>query len=282
MRSHSAPHVDMDLAYGEFHPQSLERVEPDHHEEELSGLVGKVRRTLDEADCAHRSVTAIIAHLQKHPDAMAAVALTLAEISNLVTKMAPAALASLKGSAPAVFALLASPQFMVAAGVGLGVTVVAFGGYKIVKQIKANKANKNNEDSVDEMVELNSRVSQVEHWRRGVAESGADSVGTSVDGEFITPTAASMSRRHLPPRVNELREDEEERELEQGSVRDRGGSEYSRRSKTSAVSRSSRRSKSSSKQQPAKKEKKIKEKKDKDKDKENPKKSSPLRRLLRN
>ncbi|KAL1960126.1 hypothetical protein VTO42DRAFT_298 [Malbranchea cinnamomea] len=302
-RSYSAPHIDMDLAYGEFHPSSLERIKSasEDNEEDLKGLVGKVRMILDEADCAQHSATAIIQHLQQKPDAMAAVALTLAEISNLVAKMAPSALSALKASAPAVWALLASPQFMIAAGVGLGVTVVMFGGYKIIKQIKAaneggidlqeqpqqpyqqpyqhqhqpfyEAAYAYHEPTMEEMVELNSKISRIENWRRGVADWEAESVGTSVDGEFITPTAAAMSGINLPLRVNELRAEEG------GSVRD-GESEYSRHSRSSRRSRSSRHSGASSDGSSREKKKKRKEKKDK-KDKKD-KKPSPLRKLFKN
>jgi hypothetical protein len=80
---------------------------------------------------------------------------------------------------------------MIAAGVGIGVTIVMFGGYKIIKQIKA--AGNANEESMDEMMRLNTDVGSVERWRRGVANIEATSVGTSVDGEFITPKAAAMS-----------------------------------------------------------------------------------------
>lgn len=351
-RSYSAPHIDMDLAYGEFHPSALEQIdsaaededededgEADGEKEEdeveddgddLNGLVGKVRMVLDEAECAQHSATAIMQHLQEKPDAMAAVALTLAEISALVAKMAPTALAALKTSAPAVFALLASPQFLIAAGVGIGVTIVMFGGYKIIKQITqgdennnnntvpqqheqpqafafpAHPNNNNNEDpTVEEMVQLNPGPGgggggggrRIENWRRGVADWEAGSVGTSVDGEFITQTAAALSGIHLPLRVNEIRDEE-------------GGSEYSRESRGSRgskgsrgsrESRSSRRSKTSSsdggrdregegdrdrerrrrkKEKEKEKEKKEKEKEKKEKEKEKTKKPSPLRRLL--
>ena len=308
-RSHSAPHIDMDLAYGDFNPSDLSA--PEEEEEDLNGLVGKVRMVLDEADCAQHSATAIIQHLQEKPDAMAAVALTLAEISSLVAKMAPTALTALKASAPAVFALLASPQFMIAAGVGIGVTIVMFGGYKIIKQITSTNqpesqpqphpqtyafpANQNyapqdyfnHETTMEEMYELNSRVSHIENWRRGVADWEAESTGTSVDGEFITRTAAAMSGIHLPLRVDEIRQEEG------GSVRD-GGSEYSRHSRSSRGSRSSRSSRHSKgsseassrdREKKRKKEKKDKERdKDREKDrkekKDKTKKPSPLRRLL--
>lgn len=197
IRSSSTTAVDMDLAYGDYHPSSIAPLSARGVEEkELLTLVDKVRLILDEANCAQHSVKAMIEHLQKNPDAMAAVALTLAEISNIASKMAPGVLTALKGSAPAVFALLASPQFLIAAGVGIGVTVVMFGGYKIIKKIKAkNAANK--EGSMDEMMEVDSEeISRINTWRRGIAAAGQEgdtaSVATSVDGEFITPLAASM------------------------------------------------------------------------------------------
>lgn len=202
----------MNLAYGECHPSVLTRqVARPPDEQELDGLVGRAERLLEEADCLQHSAQAAINHLQENPKAMAAVALTLAEISNLVMKMAPSALASLKASCPAIFALLASPQFLIAAGVGIGVTIVMFGGYKIIKQIQSADGNNNNscrncnnhnnsrfvrngQPPMDEMLELNTEcLSHVEMWRRGVADVEAASVATSVDGEFITPIAARMS-----------------------------------------------------------------------------------------
>ncbi|KAL9012943.1 MAG: hypothetical protein Q9173_002338 [Seirophora scorigena] len=193
-RSGSSPcTIDMDLAYGEIPPPlEVARVE---EEVELKGLINKVKKILDEAECLQYSATAIISTLQKDPEAMAAVALTLAEISNIASKMAPGALIALKGSAPAVFALLASPQFLIAAGVGVGITVVALGGYKIIKKIKAKHSE---EDSgMDELLEIGGDVSRINNWRRGIAEVQPESPGTSVDGEFITPRAAEISRLNL-------------------------------------------------------------------------------------
>lgn len=202
-RSLSTTAIDMDLAYGDYHPSSIAPiVRGTDEKEELFTLVEKARLLLDEANCAQHSVKAMVLHLQKNPDAMAAVALTLAEISNLATKMAPGALVALKGSAPAVFALLASPQFLIAAGVGLGVTVVMFGGYKIIQKIKAKNAaaGDGKEGSMDEMMEIDSEeINRINAWRRGIVLPAATtegddtaSIATSVDGEFITPIAASM------------------------------------------------------------------------------------------
>jgi hypothetical protein len=161
-----------------------------HVYEELNGLVSKAKGLLVEADCVHRSATVTIAHLQKNPEAMAAVALTLAEISRLVSNMAPGVIASLRTSAPMIFSLLASPQFLIGAGVGIGVTVVMLGGYKIVKKI----TDADNPSGMDELVELESEhLTRIEAWRRGVADAEISSVGTSVEEEFITPAAAAMS-----------------------------------------------------------------------------------------
>ncbi|KAJ5619822.1 hypothetical protein N7510_003806 [Penicillium lagena] len=199
-RSKSDAHIDMDLAYGEAHPDALSRYSPEEQKlkekKQLDGLVHRAQWLLEEAHCVQHSASATITHLQKHPDAMAAVALTLAEISNLASKMAPAALSALRNAAPTVFALLSSPQFLIAAGVGLGVTVVMFGGYKIIKKISSGKDDAENKSAgVDEMMELQNMdtFGRLENWRRGVADMEAVSFGTSVDGEFITPTAAAMS-----------------------------------------------------------------------------------------
>lgn len=239
-RSMSSPGtIDMDLAYGEI-PPPLE-IARTADEAELKGLVGKIKTILDEADCVQYSVTAIIASLQKNPEAMAAVALALAEISNIVKKMAPGVLTALKGSAPAVFALLISPQFMIAAGVGVGVTIIAFGGYKIIKKIKAKNAAE--DTGMDEMLAFGGDVDRIEGWRRGVAETELESLGTSVDEELITPHAAAQSRlfRH--------------EESVQGSRRDGDDTKYSKGSKTAKSSKSSSSSKHSRTVKPEKEKK---------------------------
>lgn len=172
---------------------------------------------LQEAECAQHSAKAVIKSLESNPDAMAAVALTLAEISNLATKMAPGALMTLKGSFPVVVGLLLSPEFLIAGGVALGVTVVSFGGYKIVKRMKLKKREKREralteagegatvvdgedgeeEEDGDELEEIG-HLDRIEQWRRGIQLEGVEadrlSVGTSVEGEFVTPKASRMLR----------------------------------------------------------------------------------------
>ncbi|KAI4722669.1 hypothetical protein E4T48_01155 [Aureobasidium sp. EXF-10727] len=200
-RSASEADIDMDLAYGELPPPLPER--PHENEIELREKMTKLQQLLDEANCVQHSVIATIENLQKNPDALAAVALTLGEISTMAGKMAPGVLTSMKTAFPAIIALLASPQFMIAAGVGVGVTVIAFGGYKIIKKIQKHKeeaaelkagsqrqiADNESVSEYDELYELDSDLSHIEVWRRGIADAEAQSLGTSVDGEFITPDA---------------------------------------------------------------------------------------------
>lgn len=200
-RRASADSIDMDLAYGDLPPPGPESKRED--EVELRDKMNYLQRLLDEGNCVQHSVTAMIDNLQKNPDALAAVALILAEISNIAAKMAPGALAAMKSSFPAIVALLASPQFAIAAGVGVGVTIIAFGGYKIVKKIQARNASKERliepglayeaePERVDSPMDEDNtlrELSRIEKWRRGIADEQANSMGTSVDGEFITPVA---------------------------------------------------------------------------------------------
>lgn len=203
-RSKSDAFVDLDLAYGDIPPPLPAKKYDDG---ELKDKASKITILLDEANCLQYSVTAMIENLQKNPEALAAVSLTLAEISAIVGKMGPGVLLTLKGSFPAVAALLLSPQFMIAGGVAVGVTIVALGGYKIIKKIQAQgidgpdplpmaAAVPRRVDEVHDTHELEleelepQELSRVEMWRRGIADVAEHSAGTSVDGEFITPGAS--------------------------------------------------------------------------------------------
>ena len=146
--------IDMNLAYGDMPPDLASRVDldpvhkgidanpDDPQEAEALGLMDRIEDFLDEAHCVQHTATSIIENLQRNPEAAAAVALSLAELSTLLGKMSPGFLAFLKGGSPAVFALLASPQFLIGAGVAVGVTVVMFGGWKIVKRITESASAK--------------------------------------------------------------------------------------------------------------------------------------------
>lgn len=224
----------MDLAYGDVPPDLLYAgsagtgTTAAQDEAQLQGLIGRANGLLTEAQCLRSSATQTISHLQKHPDAMAAVGLTLAEISNLLKKMGPHVLGNLKTIAPAIFSLLSHPHFLVAVGVTAGVTIVAFGGYKIVKRIQERREMQSVGDEGLLPVE---DVSRIDTWRRGIADVAAESEGTSVEGEFITPLARNMSRMNLA-------EEKRERERERG----RAKAAKSRTGPKSVVSTRSRRS----------------------------------------
>ncbi|KAL8797759.1 MAG: hypothetical protein Q9195_000111 [Heterodermia aff. obscurata] len=241
--SAAAEEIDMDLAYGEI-PPPLPVATVDE-EAELKGLVNKVKMILETADCLQYTAATTMKNLQKDPEAMASVALALTEISNLLTKMAPGALLALKSSAPAVFALLASPQFLIGGGVAVGVTVIAFGGYKIVKKIKAKHSAKEDPDpGMDEMLQIGVDVNSIDTWRRGIAEAEAQSVGTSVEGEFITPHAAAVSRLTLddngmPP----MSKDGEKRKKKKSKKESDSKSVSSKDSKSSDKSKKDKREK---------------------------------------
>ncbi|KAJ4288781.1 hypothetical protein N0V88_007317 [Collariella sp. IMI 366227] len=235
--------IDMNLAYGELPPDLASRVDldPDHHhtppaplddprETQALTLVDRIEDLLDEAHCVHHTASSMIENLQRSPEAAAAVALSLAELSALLGKMSPAALAFLKGGSPAVFALLASPQFLIGAGVAVGVTVVMFGGWKIVKRIKdsalntpaktleaplsipalpptsADKKPLPAPSAYDEALVLKDveELSTIETWRRGIVTTSGDDGGDdeSADIELMSRAAERTLReqhsvRHL-------------------------------------------------------------------------------------
>ncbi|KXJ88624.1 hypothetical protein Micbo1qcDRAFT_235905 [Microdochium bolleyi] len=217
--------IDMNLAYGSIPPDLADRVDLDPayqaeaKEDKAKALVHKVESMLAEANCLQHSATHTIKHLQENPEAAAAVALTLAELSAVIGKMSPAFLGVLKGGSPAIFALLASPQFMIAAGLTVGVTVVMFGGWKIVKKVKEQQALQaaqheaamltrggpddgyypvrppypitEGREAYDEALIVDERLeeelSTIESWRRGIAPSFGE--GESADLELISPEA---------------------------------------------------------------------------------------------
>jgi len=200
--------IDVHLAYGDIHPDDLvihRSPTSSSKEVKLKGLMTKLDKLMLEAHCIQHSAATIIATLQANPEAMAAVALTLAEISNLLSKMGPGVLAALRGGSPAIFALLASPQFLIAGGVAVGVTVVMFGGYKVIKKIRADAAERKEASRMDEALVYEGDLSSIESWRRGIADEEARSIATSVDGEFITPEAARVRRERIRERAREER-----------------------------------------------------------------------------
>ncbi|EEY23937.1 conserved hypothetical protein [Verticillium alfalfae VaMs.102] len=203
--------IDMNLAYGNIPPdlESRTDLDPAYKEAEAKTLIGRVESLLDEAECVGYSATTMIKRLQADPNAAAAVALSLAELSKLLKTMSPAFLGLLKGGSPAVFALLASPQFLIAAGAAVGMTVVMFGGWKIVKQIKDAQAQKEamarRAMAFEALPEPapQEELSTIESWRRGIAPFGEDD---SADFELISPEAERALRKQ---RRAEEREDDD-------------------------------------------------------------------------
>lgn len=218
-----AKDIDMNLAYGNIPPDLADRVDLDPGPE-LDGtraqqLVYKVEGLLDEAHCLQHSATTIIKSLQEKPDAAAEVALTLADLSSAVAKMSPSLLGLLKGGSPAVFALLASPQFLIGTGIAVGVTVVMFGGWRIVKKVAEARAPREamalegvpqdrpaplrtqtdythdyrQSGGVEEALVVDDALSTIETWRRGILPFGPEA--ETADLELITPQADRATRQ---------------------------------------------------------------------------------------
>lgn len=236
--------IDMNLAYGNIPPDLAsrtdlgpvtkaeeERAQADAElkkQQEARTLMARIDTILDEAEAVQHSATSIIDHLQRKPEAAAAVALMLAELSTLLKTLGPGFLSVVKGGSPAIFALLASPQFLVGVGVAVGVTVVCFGGWKIVKRIKEAKAVAAEKEanaqafemqdqqqyvprsgqsgfeagmrygepgpgSFDDALVLEEELSTIETWRRGIVPSEAD------DEELARSIAESADLELITP-----------------------------------------------------------------------------------
>ncbi|KAF3905262.1 hypothetical protein ABW21_db0205037 [Orbilia brochopaga] len=107
----------------------------DEEDDHLTALFLQVQDIIDHAAAAQSSVITLVEALRRDPETLAMVGITLAEISTIIAKLSPAALAGAKLSWPLVFSFLASPQFAIIAGVGIGTTVILLGGYKIIKKM---------------------------------------------------------------------------------------------------------------------------------------------------
>ncbi|UKZ61551.1 uncharacterized protein TrAtP1_002812 [Trichoderma atroviride] len=262
---------DLHLAYGDIPPDLADRVDLDKHtaysdeptlydeeqqlqhiegeREQAEQLIHKIENLLDEASCAQHSATAIITHLQERPDAAAAVALTLAELSGIIMKLSPGFAAILKGSSPAIFALLASPQFLIGTGIAVGVTVVMFGGWKIVQRIAQGGGAKKSmayeaaaapaplpqiDNGVDEAIVLETvevDISSIDTWRRGITTEFE-----AADIELMTPDADRAVRERRASGVPD----------DYFGSKSRKSSKMQHRSKTHSSSHSSSSPKSSS------------------------------------
>lgn len=244
--------IDMDLAYGDIPPDLASRVDLDHDqahdravalskngpapgpmapasadasddpESQAINMIDRIENLLDEAHCLHHTASSMIAHLQENPQAAAAVALTLAELSALIGKMSPAFLGVIKGGSPAIFALLASPQFLIGTGIAVGVTVLIFGGLKIVKRMAGAREREapiemqgmgsvavpKSEVSYEEalVLEVEEELSTIESWRRGVEPScigdDYDEEEEAADVELMSPEADRALREKFQEEVD--------------------------------------------------------------------------------
>ncbi|KAG6061424.1 hypothetical protein E4U17_001787 [Claviceps sp. LM77 group G4] len=209
--------IDMHLAYGDVPPDLADMVDLDPamaDEYQANQLVRRIEGLLDEAHCVQHSATSMIKRLQENPDAAAAVALTLADLSSVIGKMSPAFIGFLKNASPAVFSLLASPQFLIGTGIAVGLTVVMFGGWKIVKRAHEQqqvtraaaaaaaahrpallRSQSENQASgmIEEALIVDDELSSIESWRRGILPPGADNESAEI--ELITPVA-DRAQRH--------------------------------------------------------------------------------------
>ncbi|RDA86911.1 hypothetical protein CP532_1865, partial [Ophiocordyceps camponoti-leonardi (nom. inval.)] len=203
--------IDMDLAYGNVPPDLADRVDLDPRhgddgQQRAQTLVGRVEKLLDEAHCLQHSAGTMIRNLQEKPDTAAEVALTLADLSSAVANMSPALVGLLKSGSPAVFALLASPQFLIGTTIAVGVTVVMFGGWRIVKRIHDGqqpmlpsaggvpfpdraRGVEYDDGRVDEALVVDDQLGSIDSWRRGIVSSDE-----SADLELITPEADRATR----------------------------------------------------------------------------------------
>ncbi|CAD6499270.1 BgTH12-03390 [Blumeria graminis f. sp. triticale] len=198
--------IDMNLAYGYLPPDLLHDTRRDPEQEQsLQKTMSKLDDLLIEAHCLQHSATAIIESLQSNPEAMAAVGLTLAELSTIVGKMGPNVLAAIRTASPGIFALLVSPQFLIASGLAMGVTVVMFGGFQIIKNIQNDMVVRREAAPMPMAMAYESfDMASVKSWRRGVSQAAAESICTSVDGEYITPEVARHRRGAGRSRSNEI------------------------------------------------------------------------------
>lgn len=226
--------IDMNLAYGNIPPDLAsrtdlgpvtkaeeERAAADaelKRQQEARTLMARIDTILDEAEAVQHSATSIIDHLQRKPEAAAAVALMLAELSTLLKTLGPGFLSVVKGGSPAIFALLASPQFLVAVGVTVGVTVVCFGGWKIVKRIKEAKAIAAERDASAQAFEMQEQQYmhphhdqyQYQHQQYEAGGGGGSRYGPSEDDALVLEEELSTIetwRRGIVP--SEIDEDEE-------------------------------------------------------------------------
>ncbi|KAK6343730.1 hypothetical protein TWF730_011319 [Orbilia blumenaviensis] len=186
-------------------PGLPQRPEVDEEDDHLTALFTQVQDIIDHAAAAQSSVVTLVDALRREPETLAMVGLTLAEISTIVAKLSPAALAGAQISWPVVFSFLASPQFAIVAGGVIGTTVILLGGYKIIKKMIYGEPAK-----PPEIIDMGGTV---------VDEGDVRAITAAGEPPAPTPAVAEITQRVEEIRVNDTAR-ERERERHHRSRRD--------------------------------------------------------------
>ncbi|EPS43738.1 hypothetical protein H072_2255 [Dactylellina haptotyla CBS 200.50] len=191
------------------------RPEIDEEEDHVTALFTQVQDIIDHAAAAQSSVITLVDALRRDPETLAMVGITLAEISTVIAKLSPAALAGFKLSWPVVFSFLASPQFAIVAGVGIGTTIILLGGYKIIKKMIYGEPPK-----PPEIIDMGGTVVE-EGEVRSITQAGEPTPAPkpTVAVPAPAPAPAPVTREiteitEITDRVEEVRIDEAARDRE--------------------------------------------------------------------
>ncbi|RVD89511.1 uncharacterized protein DFL_000515 [Arthrobotrys flagrans] len=176
-------------------PPMPPRPEVDEEDDHLTALFTQVQDIIDHAAAAQSSVVTLVDALRREPETLAMVGLTLAEISTIVAKLSPAALAGAQISWPVVFSFLASPQFAIVAGGVIGTTVILLGGYRIIQKMIYGEPAK-----PPEIVDMG-----------GTVVDEGDVRAITAAGEPPAPTPAVME---ITQRIEEIKVNDTARERE--------------------------------------------------------------------
>ncbi|KAK6337206.1 hypothetical protein TWF718_009988 [Orbilia javanica] len=175
------------------------RPEVDEEDDHLTALFTQVQDIIDHAAAAQSSVVTLVDALRREPETLAMVGLTLAEISTIIAKLSPAALAGAQLNWPVVFTFLASPQFAIVAGGVIGTTVILLGGYKIIKKMIYGEPAK-----PPEIIDMG-----------GTVVDEGDVKAITAAGEPPAPVpAAAPAVMEITQRVQEIKVDDTARERE--------------------------------------------------------------------
>ncbi|KAK6508009.1 hypothetical protein TWF481_006428 [Arthrobotrys musiformis] len=189
------------------------RPEVDEEDDHLTALFTQVQDIIDHAAATQASVVTLVDALRREPETLAMVGLTLAEISTIVAKLSPAALAGVQLNWPVVFAFLSSPQFAIVAGGVIGTTVILMGGYKIIKKMIYGEPAK-----PPEIIDMGGTVVE-EGDVRAITAAGEPPAPAPIPAPAPTAAVMEITQRVEDIKVNDTAR-ERERERHHRSRRD--------------------------------------------------------------